>query len=370
MLQFLQYKVFGRHKVPHGWIVVTAGNPPEYNNSVREFDIVTWDRLKVIDVEPDYDVWKEFAYKKGVHPSIMTYLDIKKSDFYCIETTVDGKSYVTARGWTDLSNMIRLLEKKKIKVDESLVSQYLRHKKIAKDFAIYYDLFNKYKSDYQVSDILNGKADDSIKDRARSAGFDERLSLLGLILDGINEHLREIYQKELTLTEYMQILKTVRPKILNDKTAPEDIIAEEAKKCGERVRMAKRTSGISADEQTSLHDAERILYELASKLKPVNYQPADIIKTDFEERKTSLKKHSDSITKMLDNIFVFCEDTFGDAQEMIILVTELTVNYYSSHFITRFGCKKYFEHNREMMFYERQKDIIREILELDIDNNT
>ena len=44
MLQFLQYKTFGRHSVPGGWIVVTAGNPPEYNNSVREFDIVTWDR--------------------------------------------------------------------------------------------------------------------------------------------------------------------------------------------------------------------------------------------------------------------------------------------------------------------------------------
>ena len=48
MLQFLQYKIFGRHRVPNGWIVVTAGNPPEFNNSVREFDIVTWDRLKRI----------------------------------------------------------------------------------------------------------------------------------------------------------------------------------------------------------------------------------------------------------------------------------------------------------------------------------
>ena len=64
MLQFLQYKIFGRHRVPDGWIVVTAGNPPEYNNSVREFDIVTWDRLKRVDVEPDYDVWKEYATSK------------------------------------------------------------------------------------------------------------------------------------------------------------------------------------------------------------------------------------------------------------------------------------------------------------------
>ena len=40
MLQFLQYKVFGRHRVPEGWVIVTAGNPPEYNKSVREFDVV------------------------------------------------------------------------------------------------------------------------------------------------------------------------------------------------------------------------------------------------------------------------------------------------------------------------------------------
>ena len=112
MLQFLQYKIFGRHQVPEGWVVVTAGNPPEYNNSVREFDIVTWDRLKRIDVEPDYEVWKEYAYKSGVHAAITTYLDIKKGDFYRIETTVDGKSFVTARGWSDLSDMIKLYEKR------------------------------------------------------------------------------------------------------------------------------------------------------------------------------------------------------------------------------------------------------------------
>ena len=99
MLQFLQYKVFGRHRVPEGWIVVTAGNPPEYNNSVREFDIVTWDRLKRIDVEPDFGVWKEYAYERGVHPAILSYLEIEKQSFYRVESTVDGKTFITARGW-------------------------------------------------------------------------------------------------------------------------------------------------------------------------------------------------------------------------------------------------------------------------------
>ncbi len=71
MLQFLQYKVFGRHKVPEGWVIVTAGNPPEYNKSVREFDVVTMDRLKILEVEPDYKAWKEYAQQKGLHAAVL-----------------------------------------------------------------------------------------------------------------------------------------------------------------------------------------------------------------------------------------------------------------------------------------------------------
>ena len=106
-----RYKTFGKHEVPEGWIIATAGNPPEHNKSVREFDIVTLDRVKKIVVEPDYDVWKEYAYKAQIHGAITTYLEIKKNDFYRIETTVDGVEFVTARGWEDLSTMIKLYEK-------------------------------------------------------------------------------------------------------------------------------------------------------------------------------------------------------------------------------------------------------------------
>ncbi len=97
MLQFLQYKVFGRHRVPDGWIVVTAGNPPEYNRTVHDFDMATWDRLKRIDVEPDYQAWRDYAVQTGVHPAVLTYLDIERGNFYRVETTVDGMSFVTAR---------------------------------------------------------------------------------------------------------------------------------------------------------------------------------------------------------------------------------------------------------------------------------
>ena len=81
MLQFLQNKTFGTHQVPEGWIIVAAGNPPEYNKSVREFDIVTLDRVKKIEVKEDFTIWKEYAYKESVHSAILSYLEIKKRAF-------------------------------------------------------------------------------------------------------------------------------------------------------------------------------------------------------------------------------------------------------------------------------------------------
>lgn len=131
MLQFLQYKVFGRHKVPEGWIVVTAGNPPEYNRTARDFDLATWDRLKRLDVEPDFQAWREYALGHGVHPAVITYLDVEQDHFYHLETTPDGKEFVTARGWDDLSSAIRLYEAQDLPVDEVLIGQYVQAPQIA-----------------------------------------------------------------------------------------------------------------------------------------------------------------------------------------------------------------------------------------------
>lgn len=60
-------------------------------------------------------------------------------------------------------------------------------------------------------------------------------------------------------------------------------------------------------------------------------------------------------------MFKFCEDAFPDGQELVILVTELTISYYGARFISRCGCKEYFAHNKELLFYERQKEIITEL---------
>jgi hypothetical protein len=370
MLQFLQYKIFGRHRVPEGWIVVTAGNPPEYNNSVREFDIVTWDRLKRIDVEPDYDVWKEYAHQKGVHPAILTYLDIKKDDFYKIETTVDGKTFVTARGWSDLSDMIRLYEQNSDKVDEKLVRQYLQNPKIAKGFAIYYDLFNKYRADYQVDRILDGNADETVKSRAKAAKFDERLSLLGLLLDGVDAHLRAVIREESALGEWMAALKAARLELAKPGADAPKILEKQIDQRRRVLDTERRAGTLSEDRAYSLNRTAVLLSEQREAL--LKGTPADgaeafkILKAGFDKQTKALKKQADDAGRKLSNVFRFCEDVFGEGQELLILVTELTISYYDARFISRYGCKEYFTHNKELLFYERQVELIAELDNLEL----
>ena len=370
MLQFLQYKIFGRHRVPEGWIVVTAGNPSEYNNSVREFDIVTWDRLKRIDVEPDYDVWKEYAHQKGVHPAILTYLDIKKDDFYRIETTVDGKTFVTARGWSDLSDMIRLYEQNGDKVDEKLVRQYLQNPKIAKDFAIYYDLFNKYRADYQVDRILDGNADETVKTRAKAAKFDERLSLLGLLLDGVDAYLRGVIREESALGEWMASLKAARLELVKPGADAPKILEKQIDQRQRALETERRAGTLSEDRAYSLNRAIALLNQQREKLikeEPANGAEAfKLLKADFDKQTKALKEQAESAGKKLSNVFHFCEDVFGEGQEILILVTELTISYYDARFISRYGCKDYFAHNKELLFYERQMELIAELDNLEL----
>lgn len=360
MLQFLQYKVFGRHRVPEGWIVVTAGNPPEYNDSVREFDVVTLDRLKKIEVEPNLEVWKEYAYQAGIHPAVMTFLDIKKAYFYSVETTIDGKSFVTPRGWEDLSKMLHLFEQNKLKVDEDLVSQYLQNRKIAKEFAVYYDLFIKYKEDYQIDRILAGEAGSVIKDRVKEAKFDERLSLVGLLLDAVNEDIRGVIEEEDLLRSCMECVKEFRKDSLKGGTKPDEVMQNEISSEEKSLESARSSGALSQSDRIRRQKTILFLRELVMKIAGENDAEAayTVVKKEYNDRVKGLSKLAQAVKKKLSNMFRFSEDVFGEGQEILIIVTDLTANYNSARFISEFGCEEYFKHNKELLFYERQKEII------------
>lgn len=371
MLQFLQYKVFGRHRIPDGWVVVTAGNPPEYNKSVREFDIVTMDRLKVLEIEADYPTWRKYAIQNGLHNAIITYLDIRKDDFYLVETTVKGKSYVTARGWEDLSETIQLCEEEQIKVDETLIGQILHNERIVKEFAAYYDLYNKYKQDYHVDDILAGRVTDDIRERGRKASFDERLSLLGLMIDKMQGQTKKNLSTADYLKEVMGPLKQLKEKTTDDASFRVDIFMEERIAAWDMIcQNLKKANNLSADRKRLYRSAVKFFVKAQAAVRSEGITTGESgfqkCKELFDQAVAKMKADNEQIKNRLHNLFVFVEDTFGANNEILILVTELTVNAASARFISTYGCQDYHKHNQELMLYDRQKELIQEIEDLDL----
>lgn len=343
MLQFLQFKTFGKHKVPDGWIIVTAGNPIEYNRSAKDFDIVTWDRLKRVDIDPDFDSWKSYAYGNNTHGSVITYLEARRGNFYKVAESVDGKSFVTARGWSDLSNIIKLYEMLDIEIDRDLISQYIQDDEIADDFAIYYDLYNKYKADYKLEDILNGCESPEIRARAGAAAFDERLSLLGLLIGRLTEEISAVVQTEDVVSELVKLLRQVK-----SGSSLEAITASE-----EAMYLRFRRMGVlSADARQKY---ETVL-EFLRKHSDAEFSE---IKADYDKIVTDMKASAVSVKNKLDHVFAFAETVWGEGQEMVLLVTELTIGFYSSRFIARYGCDAYYRNNDSLKLYERKLEILR-----------
>ena len=371
MLQFLQYKIFGNHRVPRGWVIVTAGNPPEFNRSVREFDVVTMDRLKVLEVEPDYETWKIYAQKKGLHQSILTFLDIKKEDFYQIENTVDGRNYVTARGWEDLSEAITLYEENGFEVDQTLVAQYIRNKRITGEFAAYYELYNKYRTDYKINEILEGTAGHAVNKRAKNASFDERISIMGLLLEAVLPQIRDNIELEDALKELMPHLKEIKAKLIGGAQTGDDareLLSEKMDEWKANMDRLEAASGLGGAERRKWQYMIRFAREVSQKIRlaaaDTGEAAFDVIQTEFASRVAQMREDAKTIGRYLENTFRFAEANFGDGNEMLVLVTELTVNYSSARFIAEHGCDLYYKYNKKFLLYERNRALMDELEKL------
>lgn len=371
MLQFLQYKVFGRHQVPEGWVVVTAGNPPEYNRSVREFDVVTMDRLKVLDVQPDYNAWREYAVDKGLHNAILSFLELKKEFFYKIETTASGRSYVTARGWEDLSDILFMYEEEGIIVDETLIGQYLRNDRVVREFSAYYDLYNKYKRDYAIDEILSGNPSELAIEKAKKAAFDEKLSLLSMLMESVQADMKKVMEMTDLFTDLMPVLKKLKEKASDssedNKSLNEYLVRQEDNRLGilKSLQSANTMSTVERKKQKRviafLQEAGKLILSAENTTEGFS-----LVKSAFEEKVNRVKQQTESAKIALKALFDFTDEALDEGNEMLILVTSLTSNSYSAGFIGRFGSEEYQKYSKQLMLSDELSDITQELDKLEI----
>lgn len=315
MLQFLQCKTFGNQKVPEGWIIVAAGNPPEFNRSVREFDMVTYDRLRVINIDADLEVWREYAREREIHNAILSYLDIRPQNFYRVEADVDGLKFITARGWEDMSSLMYVYEELGISINAGVVGEFLHNEDIAEDFGAYYDLYNKYRDDYEINNILAGNAAPDIYRRMVEADYDERLTVVNLLLDTLNKHFKyAAFLKADTDNWYKSIKEKIK--------AGEDAFAIDK----EKAEFAAQAERLESVEKQTLAKLENAFDFLEGSKQEISRE--DIGKLD---------------------------------QEMLIFVTGLTTGKESSSFLLVNPCDRYKSYSAMYLKGGRRNQLLKEM---------
>lgn len=381
MLQFLQCKTFGNQSVPEGWIIVAAGNPPEFNKSVRDFDMVTLDRVRRMDIEADFSIWKEYARGQGIHESILTYLELRPQNFYRAENDVDGMQFVTARGWEDLSNLMDSYEELGIPVTEDVIHEFISHREIAKDVAAYVDLYKKYEDHYGIAEILRGQVRTQVYERLYRADFDERLSVVHLLISGLHVYFRRVSRIRAVTDGWYEFLKRYHARITEERPAEEGIEGaipaavydemtaelvsslEQDRRGGFLTRDGERVRGLVIDGvRTGRPSSER-----GEPLSPEGEVLSEeerafrLARVPFDAETAKLEEAERLAGEALERAFDFLESASLTGQEMVIFVTELTMGPFSSSYLAENACERYTEYSKELLVGTRRAELLSEI---------
>lgn len=370
MLLFLQYKRFGNQSVPEGWVVVTAGNPPQFNKSVKEFDVATQDRLKMLPIDADFGCWKEYAYNAGIHPAVTAFLESNNGKwFYDIKSTVDGKQYITARGWEDLSAEIQAYERFGYPVTQELIMEYITNKECARKFAVYYDLFKKYRVDYAISDIIAGNISSGAIQKAQAAKFDERLSIISMLMESLGISAKGVVIEEEALESVVKKLRVIKKNSAKSASVYE-ILAENVADIKDEMDKAKQANVLSQSKKAVYLREIKLFESYKNKLDEEKLVSADnaaqfaLVKKIFQKDVKKMQTAAGKMTSSMENAFKYMEAAFGDEQEMTLFVAELTVNRNIANFIAKHGSDSYFKHNSSMLIYNEDDKLTGEIDQL------
>lgn len=279
---------------------------------------------------------------------------------------MDGLQFVTARGWEDLSNLMDVYEELGIPVDEEIIHEFLRHEDVAEDVSAYFDLYKKYQDDYGIAEILEGKVKPSVYARIDQAAFDERLSVVNLLLDGVSNVFYQI-QREREITDaWYDFLKEYRQKLKNSLQAKgifETILAEKTAS-DEQNEKQQFVSKAQSDRARSLNEK---LKECAKKIaaeETINIEETALFalaKEPFDAQCEKLQSLENQGIETLEHAFTFMEQAFSDGQEMVVFVTELTITPEIAVFLSEHRIERYETYKNQLLIGTKRAEILSEI---------
>ena len=130
----------------------------------------------------------------------------------------------------------------------------------------------------------------------------------------------------------------------------------------QRQRAAGLLSHDALNTRLQVYAALRSWDAELRRANAVSTQPAfDLLRTQFQSLAEARDQAQEAASAALEAAFDFMENAFAESQEMVVFVTELTLNPASHAFITENGCDRYFRYNKDLLLDHRKAALQQEL---------
>ena len=199
--------------------------------------------------------------------------------------------------------------------------------------------------------------------RASRAAFDERFSVVNLILSHLNGEFREAGKREEMISLLFGRLKEIRDE--RDLSLLERL----ARELDEEAEKQRKAGLIDREQEYLMRSAAERLEKYAGILKKeggTEFEPGfERVRELFLKDREAYESFCDETLQKLERGFDFLEAAVGDSQEMVLFVTGLTASRSGVGFLREHECERYYEYNRRLLFEDQESGILERLNRLE-----
>lgn len=201
------------------------------------------------------------------------------------------------------------------------------------------------------------------------ASFDERLSLVGLLIARLNVQFRKVTRQEKLLGLLYEKLKDSGEALKGPwREEPQVYLEDLVFRMGEERRKLREAELLTREEAHLREEAERMLGEVLQQIRLEHGQEGDQVYSKIQQWFSQCNDDLDMLDEhtgaMLEHAFDFTEAAFGNGQEMVIFVTELNTGGDSVRFLGNYSCERYYQYNEQLLYQEKNRKIQERISRL------
>ena len=175
-------------------------------------------------------------------------------------------------------------------------------------------------------------------------------------MDAIKGDLRRVNRDAEAIRSLTPALKKAK-----ESTNPEASLNELANTLTDALKTRERSGALTVHDKKAFKSKIRVAEELINAIKDAE-DKSDALSKAYSGKVSALKESASKAGERLSNGFKFTKEAYGEeSNEMLVMVTELTVDINSASFLSTFGSEDYEKYSKLLMVNDRENALRKDI---------